>query len=378
MDRQFPQLVVDLNHLRHNMETVISRCSASGIRVCGVIKGCGGLPAVARLFLRCGASELASSRLEQIIRCREAGVPGPYLLLRIPMLSELEDLVRWCDTSLQSEVSVLDALEGTCRRLDRTHRVIVMADLGDLREGFWDHGEMVRTCVHVERDLPHVHLAGVGVNLGCYGSIQPTPEKMNDLISIARQVEEQIGRKLEVISGGATSSYTLVHWGTMPEGINHLRIGEAILNGHDLPLEWKIPNLGLRQDTMVLRAEVIEVKRKPTYPVGEIVIDAFGRKPVYTDRGSRLRCIAGVGRADVGDVMQLVPLQEGITVVGGSSDHCILDIEDCPHPPKVGDIVAFHLAYPNMLYATARSDINLRIIGEDDETAQHPPERERI
>lgn len=368
MKRQFPRLMISLSSLQHNMLQVIGQCHKAGIQVCGVIKGCGGLPTVARLFRLCGATELGTSRIEQVIACREAGIPGPYLLLRIPMLSELEDVVRWCDTSLQSEVAVLDALEETCQRLDMTHRVIVMADLGDLREGFWNRDEMVQVCVHVEKDLPHVHLAGIGVNLGCYGSIQPTSDKMKSLLTIANHVEARIGRKLEVISGGASSSYTLVHWGSMPAGINHLRIGETILNAHDLPAVWKIPNMGLRPDTMVLQAQVVEIKTKPSYPVGTIVIDAFGNKPTYVDRGFRKRCIVAVGRADVGDVEQLIPLDHGITVLGGSSDHCILDIEDCDRDLQIGDIVDFLLAYPNMLYATARNDLPLHFTEDSGES----------
>lgn len=362
MERQFPRLTVHLSHLRENMEHVISQCAAAGIQVCGVIKGCEALPAVAQLYRDCGAVELGTSRIEHILRCREAGVPGPYLLLRIPMRSELPELVRWCETSLQSEAAILDALEEECRRQNTTHRVIVMADLGDLREGFWNQEEMLNVCIHVERDLPHVHLAGVGVNLGCYGSIQPTASKMLALLNIAQQVEQHIGRKLEVISGGASSSYTLVHWGTMPQGINHLRLGETVLLAHDLPFVWDIANMGLRQDTFLLKGEVIEIKNKPSYPEGQIVIDAFGRKPTYIDRGFRKRCIVGLGRADVGPIEDLIPLEDGILVLGGSSDHCILDIEEYPHTLEIGDIVEFELSYANMLYATGRNDLPIDII----------------
>ena len=111
MNRQYPCLEISRSRLRHNMEEVISRCTARGIQVCGVIKGCSGLPEVGRMFRDCGATQLASSRLEQIVRCRRAGVPGPYMLLRIPMESELEDVARWCDYSLESERATLDALE---------------------------------------------------------------------------------------------------------------------------------------------------------------------------------------------------------------------------------------------------------------------------
>ena len=358
--RQYPQLEFDLALLRSNADAVISRCRGMGIRVCGVIKGVDGLPEAARVLRAAGAAELGTSRLEQVAKCRAAGVPGPWLLIRIPGLTELPDVVALCETSLQSEWPTLLALEEECLRQNKTHRVIVMTDLGDLREGFWDKKELVDVCERVERELPHVHLAGIGVNLTCYGSTKPTPEKMNELVGLARQVEQRIGRKLEIVSGGASSSFTLVHWGTMPAGVNHLRIGEAILLGKDLQVDWGIRDMDyLRMDALTLRAEVVEVKDKPTYPLGEFAIDAFGRKPVYEDRGIRRRAILALGRADVGELESLIPREPGLTVIGGSSDHCIVDVEDCPRRLQVGDIVEFSLCYSHMLYATARSDMRI-------------------
>ena len=358
--RQYPQLEFDLALLRSNADAVISRCRRMGIRVCGVVKGVDGLPEAARVLRAAGAEELGTSRLEQVAKCRAAGVPGPWLLIRIPGLTELPDVVALCETSLQSEWPTLLALEEECLRQNKTHRVIVMTDLGDLREGFWDKKELVDVCERVERDLPHVQLAGIGVNLTCYGSTKPTPEKMNELVGLARQVEQRIGRKLEIVSGGATSSFTLVHWGTMPAGVNHLRIGEAILLGKDLQVDWGIRDMDyLRMDALTLRAEVVEVKDKPTYPIGEFAIDAFGRKPVYEDRGIRRRAILALGRADVGELESLIPREPGMTVIGGSSDHCIVDVEDCPRRLQVGDIVEFSLCYSHMLYATARSDMRI-------------------
>ena len=358
--RQYPQLEFDLALLRSNADAVISRCRGMGIRVCGVVKGVDGLPEAARVLRAAGAEELGTSRLEQVAKCRAAGVPGPWLLIRIPGLTELPDVVALCETSLQSEWPTLLALEEECLRQNKTHRVIVMTDLGDLREGFWDKDELVDVCERVERDLPHVQLAGIGVNLTCYGSTKPTPEKMNELVGLARRVEQRIGRKLEIVSGGATSSFTLVHWGTMPAGVNHLRIGEAILLGKDLQVDWGIRDMDyLRMDALTLRAEVVEVKDKPTYPIGEFAIDAFGRKPVYEDRGIRRRAILALGRADVGELESLIPREPGLTVIGGSSDHCIVDVEDCPRRLQVGDIVEFSLCYSHMLYATARSDMRI-------------------
>ena len=122
-------------------------------------------------------------------------------------------------------------------------------------------------------------------------------DQMNHMLTVGGA----IGRKLEIVSGGATSSFTLVHWGTMPEGINHLRIGEGILVAKDLQVDWGIHDMDyLRMDCMTLRAQIVEVKNKPTHPVGPIMVDCFCNRPTYEDRGIRRRAIAGIGRADVG------------------------------------------------------------------------------
>ena len=364
MDRKFPRIVIDRDKLRNNCTQIVKHCEARGIAVAGVIKGAGGLPEIARLYRSCGAAQLATSRLEQMELWRREGIPGPYMLLRVPGLSELPEVARLADYSLQSDATTLDALNSVCAEQGVTHRVIVMADLGDLREGFWDKTEMVEVCCHVEQGLDHLHLAGVGVNLGCYGAVKPTPENMEQLVDIARAVEARIGRRLEIVSGGATSSYTLVHWGTMPQGINHLRIGETALLAKDLQMDWGISDMDyLLRGTMRLEAEIIELRKKPTHPVGETVIDAFGNRPTFVDRGMRLRALAAFGRADVGQVETLLCREPGMTVIGGSSDHCILDVEDCPRALRVGDVVSFDLSYSHMLYATGRTDIAVVFTG---------------
>ena len=149
----------------------------------------------------------------------------------------------------------------------------------------------------------------------------------------------------------------------MPEGINHLRIGETALLAKDLQEDWGISDMDyLQRGTMYLEGELIELRKKPTYPVGETMIDAFGRRPTYEDRGVRLRGLVAFGRADVGDLESLLCREEGMTIIGGSSDHCIVDAEDCPRPLQVGDTVAFDLCYSHMLYATGRSDMAISIV----------------
>lgn len=363
MNRLYPKLTVNTDKLKHNILQITARAKAAGISTAAVIKGFSAFPPLSRILRENGADQLATSRLEQIEKNIEAGVPGPYLLLRVPMMSELSDVARLADYSLHSDLSVLKAFDSECIRQGVRRSVILMADLGDLREGFWDKQEMLEACVYVERELHGLHLAGIGTNLGCYGSIRPTTEKMEELIGIAKSVESAIGRKLEIVSGGATSSYLLLHTGGMPPGINHLRIGEAAENPLILSEVWQIPGLDeyLDPDVFHLKAEIIELREKPSHPVGEIFIDAFGNTPSYEDRGIRKRALLGAGKADLGAVLGITPLLSGVEIVGGSSDHTIIDVTDCPQDLHVGDILEFRLDYAAILQLSMRADMDVKV-----------------
>ena len=353
----YPKLIIDLHKLKNNIDKVQNACRAQGVEIAGVIKGCTGLGPCAMQFERAGCSYIASSRLEQLEPLKGMGIQAPLMMVRVPMLSEVEDVIRICDYSLNSELEVLKALNAQARIQDREHNVILMADCGDLREGFWDKDEMVEVAVIVENDLHNLHLAGVGVNVGCYGSIMATPEKLQELVDVAERIEERIGRELEIISGGATSSLMRVIDENLPSRINMLRVGEGILLGYDLPHLYGYEIPGMYQDAFKLRTEVIEVKTKPSHPVGEIGFDAFGHRIQYEDRGMRRRALLGIGKCDYGDPEELVCCEPGAQVLGASSDHTILDVEDTERELKVGDIVEFDIKYSTIVYLTNLDNI---------------------
>ena len=359
---KWPRLIVNHDNLRHNMSTVTGWCREAGIDVAGVIKATTGMASVALDYEKCGAKWIASSRLEQLARAREAGVKVPLLMIRVPMLSELNEMVQLCDYSLQSSLDTLKAIEVAAAKNGKVHNVILMADLGDLREGFFEKEELVDVACYVEKELPSVHLAGIGTNLGCVGSVKPTGEKMQMLADWAQAVEDAIGRPLEVVSGGATSSLMPLFDGVMPSKVNMLRVGAIVYCG---PLEDLRTCYGrkeadaLSDEALVLEAEVIEVNTKPTHPIGELGVDAFGKKAVYVDRGRRKRAILAVGRADYGDIDDIVPQLEGAEVAMASGDHTILDIEDCREQLRVGDVVRFKLKYSAVLRLTASENITI-------------------
>ncbi len=352
VNQVYPRVEINLQYLKENVAEIVRRCGEFGIDIAGVIKGTTGIPECAKMFEEGGAKIIASSRLEQIEDARDYGIDLPYLLLRVPMMTELPEVVRLADISLNSEIKVLKALNEEAGKQGKKHKVILMADLGDLREGFWDKDEMVSVAVTVENDLANLELAGVGTNLGCYGSIEATSDKLDELVAIAESIEAKIGRTLEYISGGATTSLPRIINNDMPKRINLLRVGEGILLARDLDVFYGYDMSFMHQDVYTLKAEVIEVKDKPSHPVGKISIDAFGHTPEYVDRGIRKRALLGIGKVDYGSIDEIFPKDKGIEVIGASSDHTILDIEDAERNLEPGDIVSFGINYASIVYLT--------------------------
>src|SRR5918994_111624 len=224
-----PQVAIDLGRIERNARTIVQRCAESGIKVFGVTKGTCGMPQVARAMLRGGVAGIAESRFENIRRLHESGIDCPIMLLRSPPISRVEEVVRTVDISLQSELAIIGEISRIAERLGRVHDIIVMVDLGDLREGIWPN-DLLPTVEKI-LEMKGVRIAGIGTNLTCFGAIVPTEENLGQLVAHAYKIERLAGITLDWISGGNSSSLPLLLEGRLPAGINNLRVGEAILQG---------------------------------------------------------------------------------------------------------------------------------------------------
>ncbi|MBO4913734.1 MAG: alanine racemase [Oscillospiraceae bacterium] len=353
---RFPQLEVDLGKLKENLTALRERCQDSFVGIVGVVKGVNAWPEIVNVFDAAGFPYLATSRLDQLQKMRARGVKTPLMLLRIPMLSELPGVVELADASLQSDLTVLRSLNSEAKRQGKRHGVLLMIDLGDLREGFWSAEELVDAAVETEQELKSLELLGVGVNLGCYGSILPDKRNMQGLTSLAFDVERAIGRELRLVSGGASTSVQMTLAGMMPGRINNLRLGEICLLGS--ANNGFAPDF-LHRDVFTFRAEVVECRDKPSFPVGQLGVDAFGKPGVYIDRGIRRRALLAIGKVDCGDCFDLSPRMPGVEVIGASGDHTILDVEEAKDKVKVGDVLEFDVNYASLVHLTNTPGVEL-------------------
>ncbi len=340
------RLVIRLSAIRHNAALIAGICAERGLGLTAVTKGVLGNPFIVREIVAAGVTSLGDSRLDNIRRMRKAGIKAEYHLIRMPAPEEANEVLRLADVSYHTEIETVKVLAGAAAARGVAHRVVLMVDVGDRREGF-----MPEDMFGAAEEVMHLHgasLHGVGMNVGCVSGVQPTPVNMGLLAELAAGIEAKLGRRVALVSGGSSLAIPLLLGGLVPEGINHARVGAAILTGdYDT---WSEPVPGARHDAFELAAPVIEVKWKPSLPAGELGRDAFGRRPVFEDRGPMLRAICALGRQDT-FIEGIEPLDPGLRVVAASSDHVVLDATAADPPPRVGQQVRFRLLYGALLYA---------------------------
>lgn len=357
--KRYPQLIVCPAHMQINMQKVVAIADECRLAVTGVSKGFCSIPECCSAMLAAGCRNIGAARIGDLRKLKQYDPDMVTMLTRIPMISEAEEVVRYADISLASDLTVMRTLNEAALQCCKKHNVIVMLDIGDLREGYYDTDEMVSNSVLVERELAGLHLLGIGTNFGCYGSIRPTWEKLTYLVAVAERIEAAIGRRLEVLSVGGTQVLDLVPAHEIPGRINNIRCG--ICSVTKAPYTWEADIEG-RLDTFRLRAEIVEIRDKPSLPDGMMGAAALNEKRVYIDRGIRKRAIVAVGRQDIGEaVNSIIPLEPVIQVLGSSSDHTILDVQECTAPLKVGDCVDFRIDYVACMHLTMSSDVNIKI-----------------
>ncbi|MDR2650582.1 MAG: alanine/ornithine racemase family PLP-dependent enzyme [Clostridiales bacterium] len=341
----YPRLTVDLQKLRFNTAALSELCHGAGISMAAVTKLFCADRRIVEAVSGLPVDYLADSRLENIARYPENNLKR--MLLRAPAPDMAEEVVRYCDISLNSEQVTLKALSEAAERQNKRHGVMLMIDVGDLREGiYYDNVKAIVQAARFAASRSYLNFLGIGVNLTCYGSVIPTVENLDTLCGIADGLERRLGVNLPIVSGGNSSSVYLLKNGRMPKRVSNLRLGESIVRGVETAFGRPID--GLFQDVVILEAKLVEIQNKPSYPKGEMGMNAFGERPFFKNERRHLRGIVAAGRQDT-DYRGIKCLDERVEILGASSDHLIVDLTPSERYYSVGDTIRFSLDYSAML-----------------------------
>ena len=353
-----PRLNIDIGKISSNTHELVRFLSNIGIQVTGVTKSSLGCVTIANALVQAGVQGLGDSRIENIQSMKLAGVSAPITLIRAPMMSQVERVVRYADVSFNTELSTIKRLSAAAHNSDRKHGVVLMIELGDLREGIMpdDIEDIARQVLR----LPNIDLNGIGANLACRSGVMPSVVNMHELSQLANSLEATLGIVLDTVSGGNSANLEwLIHNGA-PGRVNNLRLGESIMLGRE-PL-YRKNILGLHSNAITLVAEVIESKLKPSLPIGILAQNAFGDESVVVDRGTISQSILALGRQDVDPLGLQAP--PGIEILGASSDHLIIASNQCL---EIGSEVSFAVSYSALLQAMTSSFVYKIIINSTDQ-----------
>lgn len=326
-----------------NIEYMQRLANENGIpNITFVIKAFAGNKGIIKVLEETNLHSIGDSRIHNLKQYES--INRSKMLLRIPMISETKDVLQYSDISLQSELSVIKALNQEAKKQNKKHNILIMFDLGDLREGIYYKDDYIPIIQKIQA-MKFIQIKGIGTNLTCYGGLVPDETILNRLIDIKHKIEANCHINLEMISGGNSSSVTLFGTNKIPQEINHLRLGESILFGKETSYSTDLPNM--HHDVFELQAEIIECKQKPSIPDGTTSINSFGEVPEIEDLGIMTRIILAIGKQDL-ILSNITPKDKDLILLGGSSDHLILATKQNKY--RVGDIISFEINYPALVH----------------------------
>jgi predicted amino acid racemase len=313
-----------------------------------------------KLLLDLGIREIHDSRISNLKAIKSIDKDVQTVYIKPPPKKSIKSLVKYADVSLNSEYETIKMISEEARRQNKKHSVIIMIEMGDLREGILGE-DLVDFYSSVFR-LPNIEVIGLGTNLNCLNGIMPTHDKMIQLSLYKQLIEAKFNKKIPWVSGGSSVTIPLLYKKLIPKGVNHFRIGETMFFGNNLITGEPIK--GMKNDVFKLYAEVIEVIDKPKVPIGEIGTNVAGDSPEINEKDygkTSFRAILDIGLLDI-DTNNLKPIKRNYKFSGASSDMIILDIGKNSGNLKIGNMVEFRLDYMGALRILNSDYIDKKIV----------------
>ncbi len=338
---KFPRLKISLNKILNNARLINDRCALKGISVVGVTKSIAADIEIAKTLKKAGISTFGDSRLENLIKLRNYfGYGQKLVLLRTPMISECHKVIEVCDISMQTELKVIKIISDICEAKNKEHSIMLMIELDDKREGIAPK-DVPHFFGEVLKKYPRIKIKGLATNARCISRKKPRLDSIENLLKIKKTIALKYNYMVPVISGGNSSAWNYIENDSMPAGVSEVRIGEAIFIGNETSEYKKIK--GAFDDSFILEAEIIEIKRK---------------------KGLPFKIIIALGCQDV-PFRHLKVQSPCYEIIAQSSDHTVLalkksDIQGLEEEdnarkkilpgPEIGDKIIFNLDYFGVMF----------------------------
>lgn len=314
------------------------------------------------VLLNLGVKEVCDSRVTNLRRIKAIDPNVETAYIKPPPKRSVRKIVEYADVSFNTEYETIRLLSEAAVQLGKTHKVIIMIELGELREGVM-RDDFINFYARVF-ELPNIRVIGIGTNLTCMYGVLPNHDKLIQLSLYKELIEAKFDRKIPYVSGGSSVTIPLIFRDLLPEGVNHFRVGETLFLGTDVYNNK--PFTQMHNDVFKLYAEIIELTEKPNIPMGELGHNLTGEIKEFDGRQkqqSSFRAIIDLGLLDI-ESDHLKPVDDNINLVGESSDMIVVDLGDNPNKYKVGDLLEFRMTYMGTLRVMNSEYVEKRLEGK--------------
>jgi len=296
-----------------------------------------------------GVNEMHDSRISNLKKIKELNPAIKTSYIKPPSKRNISQIVKYADVSFNTEIYTIQMLSKEAKLQNKTHGIIIMIEMGDLREGVL--GEELLNFYEQVFSLPNIEIRGIGTNLNCLSGVMPTQDKLIQLSLYKQLIEAKFNVKIPWVSGGTSVAIPLMLKNARPMAVNHFRVGEALFFAKDLFTGETIE--GMHNDVFKLYAEIIEITEKPNIPIGELGENVAGNTFEINEEidlsSTSLRAILDFGLLDM-QPQYLAPTDDSITIIDSSSDMTVIDISNANNKYKMGDLVSFNLQYMGALH----------------------------
>lgn len=333
--------------LHHNYQFIAEKLDTAGIEWGVVSKLLCGTKNYIQELIDLGVREIHDSRVSNLktVKQLDNGIQTVYI--KPPAEKAIKNVIKYADVSFNTELSTIRLLSEEAHRQKKMHKIIIMIEMGDLREGVL--GDQLLDFYGKIFELPNISVVGLGTNLNCLYGVMPSQDKLIQLSLYKQLVEATFNRKIPWVSGGTSVVFPLLLNSQLPKGINHFRIGEMLYFGNNLFTDEIVK--GMQSDVFTLHAQIIELIEKPKVPIGEMQTNPSGEQYEIDEKDygkMSYRAILDLGLLDISTDF-LIPLDKGVKITGASSDMIVIDLGSTKRNYKVGDWVKFKLKYMGAL-----------------------------
>lgn len=351
---------LDRKKLKSNFEFLDKRFEKRVIDWGVVVKLLCGNKLFIQEVLNLGIREIHDSRISNLKVVKNLDPEIQTVYIKPPAKRSIKPVISYADVSFNTEYYTIKLLSEEAVRQNKQHKIIIMIELGDLREGVM--GEAFVDFYREVFKLPHIEVVGIGANLNCLHGVMPSEDKYIQLSLYKELIKAYFNVEIRWISGGTSVVLNMLYKNQLPAAVNHFRIGETLFFG--LNIEEQETFEGMYDDVFKLRTEIIELTEKPMVPMGNLAENPSGEMLEIDESlygKTSLRAIIDVGLLDISPDF-LLPYDPDIEVVGASSDMLILDLGHSDKNYKVGDLLDFRLKYMGALGIMNSNYIEKRLI----------------